>query len=144
MRDAAIAKRGPAGQVHQVFHVCGTHHSLVEHGDVLEEFVEFHVLLGEGADQIVIVHAGDRQHRLAVQLGVVEAVEQMNAAGAGCAEADAQLAGVFGVGAGHEGRRLFVTHLDEADLVLAGAQGLHDSVDAVAGKSEDRVHAPIV
>ena len=89
------------------------------------------------------MHAGDRQHRLAVQLGVVEAVQQMNAAGAGGGQADAEPAGVLGVGAGHEGRGLLVPHLDEADLVLARAQRLHDAVDAVAGKSEDHVDAPV-
>ena len=63
--------------------------------------------------------------------------------GPGGGQADAQLAGVLGVGAGHEGRRLLVPHLDEADLVLALAQRLHDAVDAVAGEAEDHLHAPV-
>ena len=80
----------------------------------------------------------------AVELGVVEAVEQVDAAGAGGGEADAEPAGVLGVAAGHERRRLLVPHLDEADLVLALAQRLHDAVDAVAGQAEDDVDAPVV
>ena len=86
---------------------------------------------------------GDGQHRLAVQLGVVEAVEQVDAARAGGGQADAQPAGVLGVAAGHERRRLLVAHLDEADRVLALAQRLHDAVDAVAGQAEDDLHAPV-
>ena len=52
--------------------------------------------------------------------------------GPGGGEAHAEPAGVLGVAAGHEGRGLLVPHLDEADLVLARAQRLHDAVDAVA------------
>ena len=75
-------------------------------------------------EQVVELQAGDGEHRLAVELGVVEAVEQVDAAGPGGGEADAELAGPFGIGAGHEGRRFLVPHLDEADLVLARAQRL--------------------
>ncbi len=57
-------------------------------------------------------------------------------------KADAKPAGVFGVAAGGEGRGLFVPHLDEADLLLVGSQGLEDSIDPVAGESEDRIDAP--
>ena len=66
-------------------------------------------------DQIVKVMAGDRENRLAVELRIVQAVEQMDAARPRGRQADTQLAGVFGVGAGHEGRRFLVAHLDEAD-----------------------------
>ena len=38
------------------------------------------------------MHAGDGEHRLAVELGVVKAVEQMDAARAGGRQADAELA----------------------------------------------------
>ena len=64
---------------------------------VHEKLVELDVLLRVRVDQVVELKAGDRQHRLAVELGVVEAVEQMNAARAGGGQADAELAGVFGV-----------------------------------------------
>ena len=36
-----------------------------------------------------------------------------------------------------------MAHLDEANLILAGAQGFHDAVDAVAGKTKDKLHSPI-
>ena len=86
---------------------------------------------------------GDREHRLAVELGVVQAVEQVDPARPGGREADAQLAGELGVAAGHERGRFLVAHLDEADLVLALAQRLHDPVDAVAGQAEDDLDAPV-
>ena len=86
---------------------------------------------------------GDRQHRLAVQLGVVQPVEQVDAAGAGGRQADAQPPGELGVAAGHERGGLLVPHLDEADLVLVRAQRLHDAVDAVAGQAEDSVDSPV-
>jgi hypothetical protein len=35
-----------------------------------------------------------------------------------------------------------VPNLYEAHAILARAQGLHQSVDAVARQTEDRVHAP--
>ena len=61
---------------------------------------------------------GDRQHRLAVELGIVQPVEQMNAAGTRGRQADAQLAGVLCIAAGHECGRFLVAHLNETDLVL--------------------------
>ena len=45
--------------------------------------------------------------------------------------------------AGHERRSFLVPHLDEPDFVLAGAKGLHDSVDPVSGHAENNVDAPI-
>ena len=36
-----------------------------------------------------------------------------------------------------------MVHEDEADPVLVAAQPLHDSVDAVTGKAEDHVDAPV-
>ena len=34
-------------------------------------------------------------------------------------------------------------HLNEAQLVLMGSQRFEESVDAVAGKTEDRIDAPL-
>ena len=85
--DLAVAQRRAAGEVGEILDVIGAHDALVEDGDVHEELVELDVLLGEGADQVVIVHAGDREHGLAVELGVVEAVEEVDPAGAGGGEA---------------------------------------------------------
>lgn len=77
-----------------------------------------------------------------VQLGVVEAIEEMNAAGAGGGDADANPAGEFGIRTRHERGGFFVADMDEADAVFVLAQGFEDAVDAVAGESEDGVNAP--
>ena len=45
--------------------------------------------------------------------------------------------------AGHDGRRPVVPELDEADLVLPHAQGLDDTVDAVARDAKDPVDHPM-
>jgi hypothetical protein len=61
---------------------------------------------------------------------------------AGGGEADADLAGVLGVCARHEGGELFVAGLDEAGLVVILAQAGDDAVDAVAGIGVDAPDAP--
>jgi hypothetical protein len=78
-----------------------------------------------------------------VELGVVQAVEQVDAARAGGGQADPDLAGRLGVAAGHERGRLLVVNEHEPHLVLVAAQPLHDPVDAVAGQAEDGVHSPV-
>ena len=85
---------------------------------------------------------GDREHGLAVELGVVKAVEQVDAAGSGRRQADAQLAGILGIGASHERRRFFMPYLYKADLLLPLAQRFHDAVDAVPGETEDDIDSP--
>ena len=132
----ALGERGLDRLVDDVDDVRRPHDALVVRGDVHEQLVEIDVLLVVRADQVVEGVAGDRQHRLAVALGVVQAVQQVDAARARGRQADAEAAGVLGVAARGERRRLLVPHLDEADLVLVRAQRLEDAVDAVAGKAE--------
>ena len=143
MAHGAVAEGRAAGQIGDVADVRRSHDALVIGGHVHEDPVQVDVLLGVGADQVVKGMAGDGQHRLAVHLGIIKAVEQMDAAGAGSGQADAEPAGVLGIGAGHEGGRFLVAHLDEADLVLALAQRFHDAVDAVAGEAKDDFHSPV-
>src|SRR5205814_3193160 len=98
------------------------HDARVVDAGIDEGLVELDVLLREGVDEIVKLQAGDRQHRGAVELRVIEPVEQMNAARPRGREANAEPSGVFGVAAGHERRGLLMANLDEADLVLPRAQ----------------------
>ena len=118
VRWLAVGKGSAAGLLDDVLDMRGAHDPHRISGRVHEQFVERDVLLGEGFDQIVVLRAGDREHRLIVELGVVDAVQQVDAAGAGGREADAELAGELGIGAGGECGRLLVPHLDELDLVL--------------------------
>ena len=87
--------------------------------------------------------AGDGEHRLPVELRVVEPVQKVKAAGARGREADAEPAGELRIAARHERGRLLMPDLDEAHLILPDAQRLHDAVDAVAGKAEHDLHAPV-
>jgi hypothetical protein len=54
--------------------VSGAHNALVVNTDVLKKFVKLHVLLRVGSNQIMKLHASDGQHRLAIQLRIVETV----------------------------------------------------------------------
>ena len=67
----------------------------------------------------------------------------MDSAGPGCCQANAELARVFGITAGHESGSLFVTGLNESDFVMTGAKSFHDAVDAVSGQAENNFHSPI-
>src|SRR5690242_19811808 len=69
----------------------------------------------------------------------------MNSSRTGRREAAADLTGEFGVRAGHEGRRLFMAHLHEAEsfFLLRFSDRLHYAVDSVSRKAEDGVDAPV-
>ena len=77
-----------------------------------------------------------------IHLRVVQAVQQMNRARAGCREADADFAGELRVRARHERRHLLVAHLDEVDPALRALERAHDAVDAVAGITVNAINAP--
>ena len=80
VRDGAIAERGLDRFVNHIDDVVRPGDALVVGGDIHVELVEIDILLVVRADQIVKGVAGDGEHGLAVALGIVEAVEQMNAA----------------------------------------------------------------
>ena len=69
----------------------------------------------------------------AVLLGVVQPVQQVDAARARRRQAHAEPPGELGVAARHKRGGFFVPHMNKTDLVLVGAQRFHDAVDAVAG-----------
>ncbi len=101
--DTALHDGGADGEIHGRRHVRSTHDAVVVTGDVHEELVEFDVLLGEAVREIGVLHAGDGEHGLLIHFGVVEAVEEVDSAGAGGGEAHTQTTGEFGIGACHKG-----------------------------------------
>jgi hypothetical protein len=109
------------------------HQPLVVGGDVLEQVILVDVLQVMRADQIVIGHPGDRQHRRAVDLRIVKTVEQVHRPRRRGREHDAEPAGEFGVAAGGQRRGFIVSAMDKADLVLGAAQRFDKTIDAVAG-----------
>ncbi len=73
----------------------------------------------------------DGQHRDAVAVAVVEAVDQVQVARATGTSTDSERAGEVGLGPGCEGRRLLVTNMHPLDLALA-AKCIGQPVQAVA------------
>ena len=75
MRDAAIAQ-APCGRPGgSRLDVCRAHDPRVVNRDVHKKLVEIDVLLRMGVDQVVKMMAGDREHRLAVELGVIQTIQ---------------------------------------------------------------------
>ncbi len=85
----------------------------------------------------------DRDHRLAVELRVVEAVEEVDRARALGRQAHADLARVLGVAGRHERRHLLVPRRDELDPVRGPVERREDRVDPVPGVAEDAGHTPV-
>ena len=110
-------------------------------GDVGEHAVEVQLLLVAAAAHGRFGLAADGEHRHVVELGVVEAGDQVGGARTAGREADAELAGEFCMRDGHEGAHFLVARLDEVDLAVA-LKGADHAVDAVAGIAVDPFDAP--
>jgi hypothetical protein len=72
--------------------------------------------------------------RRAVDLCVVEPVQQVNSARCRGREHDAQAAGQLGIAAGGKCGCFFMAATDKADAVLGAPEGFDKAVDPVAGK----------
>src|SRR5207253_9760544 len=70
-------------------------------------------------------------------------VQEVDRAGAGGREADADVAGPLRVAARHEGCHLLVPHLDEVGVALRAVERADDGVDPVARVTVDPVDAPL-
>jgi hypothetical protein len=144
--DAGRRVRG-LGDAHravdQVRRLAGDHaggHEL--RGDVLVEDLQVDLLLEVGAQRQPRLLADDGHDRLVVELGVVEAVEQVDRARAGRRHAHADLAGELRVRAGGEGGDLLVADLGELELRNL-VEGAEQAVDAVARITVDALDAPL-
>src|SRR3954449_11252202 len=79
VRDFAIDRRSAASKFRHVFNMGWTHYTRVVSSHIHEETVQSYVLLGKGVTQIVIWQPSDGQYRLAIELGVIKSIEQVNA-----------------------------------------------------------------
>jgi hypothetical protein len=143
VRDTAAGQSRAAGKPDHVLHMARSHDARIVDAYVHEKLVELDVLLGKRVEQIVELQARNGEHRLPIELGVVEAVEKVNATRPRRRETDAELTGPFGIGTGIEGGGLFVPNLDEADPILPGPQRFDDTVDSVSRDSKDGVDPPL-
>ena len=82
MGDATAGERGAAARIDETSRMRGAHDLLVEHRHVLEQREEINLLLIVHAKHVVVRLAGEREDGRAIELRVVEAVEQMNRSGA--------------------------------------------------------------
>ena len=131
------------GPVQHVGQLLGDRHHLhVLAGDVLEQGQQVDFLLVGAAHGAAVGLADDRDDGHVVQLGVVQAVEQVNGARARRGHAHADAAGELRVADGLEGGHLLVPGLDELGLVIRPAPGGQDAVDPVAGVGEYVPHVP--
>src|SRR5260221_14231133 len=82
----------------------------------------------------------DGQHRDAVAVAVVEAVDQVQVARATGTSTDSERVGEVGLGPGCEGRRLLVTNMHPLDLALA-AKCIGQPVQAIADEAVNSLDA---
>jgi hypothetical protein len=143
-RHRAARARHAHRAVDQMPGLGGLHADLDElAGDVLEQRRQVDLLLVVGAERRALLLADDRHDRLVVELGVIEPVEQMDGAGAGGRQADADLAGELRVrGRGQRGD-LLVARLEKLDALSELVKGAKDPVDAVARIPVDAAHPPV-
>ena len=78
--NPATAHGSAAGKLDDILDMRRSHDARVVDADIHEQLVELHILLGVGGHEVVILQAGNGEHRCAVELGVVEPVQQMDAA----------------------------------------------------------------
>ncbi len=95
-----------------------------------------------GADGRARLLTDEGQHRLVVELGVVEAVQEVNGPRPGSRDAHADLARELGSGTGHEPGHLLMSDLNEVDRALCAGERADEAADAVAWIAEDAAHAP--
>jgi len=104
------------------------------------------VLDGDQLGHAVHLHravADDGHDRHVVELGVVEAVEQVDGARAGGGHADPDPAGELGVADRFERAHLLVPRLHEHRVVARSGPRGEDPIDAVAREGEDMIDAPV-
>jgi hypothetical protein len=140
---AARGERGTERPVHQHRNLLGGVRRLYELGThVAEQPDQVDLLLVGAAEHRRHLLPDDRHHRLRVELGVVQAVEQVHGARPLGGQAHPDTAGVLGVPDRHERGRLLVPGLDERRLA-GPAQRTDDAVDAVARVAEHPVDTPL-
>src|SRR2546423_1584030 len=129
--------------VHEVPGLRGLHAGADEDRHVLEEGLEIDLLLVVGPQRHPLLLPHDGEHRLVIQLGVVQPVQEVDGSGTRRRDAYADVVRELGVSAGHERGHLLVAGLDELRALRFGAiERTEEAVDAVSGVSEHAVHAP--
>jgi hypothetical protein len=111
--------------------------------DILEQGDQIDFLLIAAAERRPRLLPDDGEHRLVIELGVVEPVQQVNGARARRGKAHADLARELRMTTGHEGGELFMTGLHEGHPVGRAVERAQNAVDAVARISVDARDTPL-
>ena len=142
-RRRTLRERGADGAVEDVGQLLGHVHGLhVVGGHVLVQARQVHLLLIGAAHRAPVGLPDDRYHGNVVQLGVVEAVEQVDRARAGRRHTHPDPAGELRVSDGFEGAHLLVPGLHEPGVVVGSTPRGEDPVDAVARVREHVLDVP--
>jgi hypothetical protein len=83
VRDAAERQGSPARRVDERSHMLRAHDLLVVDGDVLEQRQQINFLLVMRPEEVVVGLSRESKHRRAVELRVVQAIEQVDRPGPG-------------------------------------------------------------
>src|SRR5690606_17166421 len=86
----------------------------------------------------------DRYDRRAVHASIVQAIQQVDGAGAGRSHAHAHLPRELGMCAGHESGHLLMSRLDKSDAILEAIQRAENAVNAVTGVTVNARDPPFV
>jgi hypothetical protein len=124
-------------------HLGGCRCFLRKTSDVREHAVEIKLLLIAGAPNGRFSLAAYRQHGRVIQLGIVQAGDEVGGARTAGRQTDAKSTGELGMGDGHERRHLLVADLNEFDLV-GPLQGPDYPVNAVTRIPVDSANSPFV
>jgi hypothetical protein len=81
--------------------------------------------------QVVKRHPGNCQDRHLVELGVIKAVQQVDAAGTGSSHTDTQSACELRVAASHQGGTFLMADVNQPNPVAASTQCFEDTIDSV-------------
>jgi hypothetical protein len=134
---------GLDGLIHDIADMGGPHDPFVVGRDISKDFDQIDILLVMRADQIMKRMPRNREYGLAVAFGVIQSVQQVQSTRAGCRQAHAEPPGEFRIAACRKGGGFLVAHLNDFNAALPTPEGFKNTVDAVAWKTEDRVHFPV-
>jgi hypothetical protein len=139
-RHAALGDGDANGLLQDARHMLGIRDELDIVRAFAEQLLRMRFLEVGAADFGARDVRGDRQDRNAAALAVIQAVDEVEVAGAAAPRADGDLARQVSFRAGCEGRRLFMAHMDPVDRLLP-AQRIGEAVQGVAGHAIDAPHA---
>ena len=141
--DSALVHGDSDRAIHEMTHLLrrGRHLDVLVR-DILEQGRQIDLLLIGAAERRARLLPHDRDDRLMVELGVVEAVQQMDRARPRSRQADPDLARELGVRTRHERRHLLVAHLNQLRIAAGTVERSEDRVDAVAWIAVDAVNVP--